>query len=66
MIITTKSITLSRADIDALGYDSSTLTDEQFIRIGEKAGEYAMENWWIALEELCQGSIPLLEDSTPL
>ena len=66
MMQTTKSIMLSRADIDSLGFDSNTLTDEQFVRIGAKAGEYAMENWWRAPEELCQDSVPLLEDSKPL
>jgi len=65
MIHTTKSIVLSRADIDSLGFDSSTLTDEQFVRIGEKAGEYVMENWWYALEKLCKDVKPL-QDSIPL
>jgi len=65
MIHTTKSIILSRVDIDSLGFDSSTLTDEQFIKIGEKAGEYVMENWWDALKKLCKDVEPL-EDSIPL
>ena len=60
---TTKSIILSRADIDELGFDSSTLTDEQFQKIGERAGEYIMENWWIALEELCKDMKPLTESN---
>lgn len=61
----TESIMLSRADIDSIGFDSSKLSDEEFTRIGEKAGEYVMENWWIALEELCK-DLPELEDSIPL
>lgn len=64
---TAKSIILSRADIDSLGYDSSTLSNEQFAKIGDKAGEYIMENWWEALEQLCQDhKIKPLKDSIPL
>jgi len=49
-----------------LGSDEDNIyTDEQFIRIGEKAGEYVMENWWDALGELCKDVKPL-EDSIPL
>ena len=62
---TTNSITLSRVDIDSIGFDSSTLTNEQFERIGEKAGEYIMENWWDTLKELCKDIKPL-KDSIPL
>jgi len=65
MLHTTQCIVLSRVDIDSLGFDSSTLTDEQFIRIGEKAGEYIMEDWWNALAELCKDVKPL-GDSIPL
>jgi hypothetical protein len=61
----TRSIILSREDIDSIGYDSSTLTNEEFERIGAKAGEYIMENWWDSLEELCKDMKPL-EDSVPL
>lgn len=64
---TTDSIILSRADIDSIGYDSSTLSDKQFTRIGEKAGERIMEDWWGALEYLCQDKdIKPLKDSIPL
>ena len=51
---TEPSIVASRADIDDLGYDSSELDNADFARIARKAGEYCMENWWEAIDILCE------------
>jgi len=54
MLQQTKSIILSREDIDHLGYDSSKISDAEFIKIGERSGEFNMEGWWISLEQICE------------
>jgi hypothetical protein len=42
-----KCVTLSRADFEDLGYDTSNISDEQMARIAQKIGETLVENlYW--------------------
>ena len=40
-------VTLSRADFEEMGYDTSNISDEQMARIAQKIGETLVENlYW--------------------